>query len=85
MLHWRGEIGRFKMVSWPDIAIVQVVKQRIAGILTVDRRNVQGSKEMVERLIKDTQKEQAPLRWQPPVQHGRMSNATRDLVQKWAN
>jgi transposase-like protein len=53
--HWRGEIGRCKMVSWPDIAIVQVVKQRVEGVLTVDRRIVQGSQEMVERLIKATQ------------------------------
>lgn len=53
--HWRGEIGRCKMVSWPDIAIVQVVKQRVEGILTVDRRIVQGSQEMVECLIKATQ------------------------------
>jgi transposase-like protein len=53
--HWRGEIGRCKMVSWSDIAIVQVVKQRVDGVLTVDRRIVQGSQEMVERLIKATQ------------------------------
>jgi transposase-like protein len=53
--HWQGEIGRCKMVSWPNIAIVQVVKQRVEGVLTVDRRIVQGSKEMVERLIKTTQ------------------------------
>jgi transposase-like protein len=52
---WRGEIGRCKMVPWPDIAIVQVVKQRIEGVLTVDRRIVQGSQEMVEHLIKATQ------------------------------
>ena len=53
--HWRGEMGRCKMVSWPDIAIVQVVKRRVEGVLTVDRRIVQGSQEMVERLIKVTQ------------------------------
>lgn len=53
---WRGEIGRCKLVSWPDIAIVQVVKQRVDGVLTVDRRIVQGGKEMVEDLIKATQK-----------------------------
>jgi hypothetical protein len=52
---WQGEIGRCKMVSWPDIAIVQVVKQRVEGILTVDGRIVQGSQEMVERLIQTTQ------------------------------
>ncbi len=53
--HWRGEIGRCKLVSWLDIAIVQVVKQRTEGVLTVERRIVQGSQEMVERLIKATQ------------------------------
>jgi len=53
--HWRGEMGRCKLVSWPDIAIVQVVKQRVAGVLTIDRRIVQGSQEMVEHLIKATQ------------------------------
>lgn len=53
--HWRGEMGRCKLVSWPDIAIVQVVKQRMEGALTVDRRIVQGSQAMVERLIKTTQ------------------------------
>ena len=53
--HWRDEIGRCRMVSWPDIAIVQVVKQRIDGTLTIDRRMVQGGKEMVERLIQSTQ------------------------------
>jgi len=53
--HWRGEIGRCKMVSWPNIAIVQVVKQRVEGVLTVDRRLVQGSQAMVEGLIKATQ------------------------------
>jgi transposase-like protein len=50
-----GEIGRCRMVSWPDIAIVQVVKQRVEGVLHVDRRIVQGAKDMVERLIKTTQ------------------------------
>jgi hypothetical protein len=53
--HWRGEMGRCKLVSWPDIAIVQVVKQRVEGMLTIDRRIVQGSQEMVEHLIQATQ------------------------------
>ena len=53
---WRGETGRCKLVSWPNIAIVQVVKQRVEGVMIVDRRIVQGSKEMVEHLIKATQK-----------------------------
>lgn len=50
-----GETGRCKMVSWPDIFIVQVVKQRVEGVLHVERRIVQGTKERVEGLIQKTQ------------------------------
>jgi transposase-like protein len=50
-----GETGRCKMVSWPDIYIVQVVKQRVEGVLNVERRIVQGAKDMVESLIQKTQ------------------------------
>ena len=50
-----GEIGRCKMVAWPDIYIVQVVKQRVEGILTVERRIVQGAKDIVDSLIQKTQ------------------------------
>ena len=50
-----GELGRCKMVSWQDIAIVQVVKQRVEGVLNVERRIVQGTKDWVERLIEKTQ------------------------------
>jgi len=50
-----GETGRCKMVSWPGIYIVQVVKQRVEGILNVERRIVQGAKDMVESLIQKTQ------------------------------
>jgi transposase-like protein len=50
-----GERGRCKLVSWPDILIVQVVKQRIEGVLSVERRIVQGAKDTVERLIEKTQ------------------------------
>lgn len=49
------ELGRCKMVSWQDIVIVQVVKQRVEGVLNVERRIVQGAKDMVERLIQTTQ------------------------------
>lgn len=59
--HWHGEMGRCKLVSWQNIAIVQVVKQRAAGVLTVERRIVQGSKEMVERLINATQNGQGVI------------------------
>jgi transposase-like protein len=50
-----GETGRCKMVSWPDIAMVQVVKQRVEGVLHVERRIVQGATNMVEHLIQVTQ------------------------------
>lgn len=47
----RGEGGRSRLISWPDIAMVQVVKHRSAGDFRIDRRIVQGSKAMVERLL----------------------------------
>lgn len=50
-----GERGWCKLVAWQDILIVQVVKQRIEGVLHVERRIVQGAKNMVERLIDKTQ------------------------------
>jgi transposase-like protein len=50
-----GENGRCKMVAWSDIYIVQVVKQRIEGVLHVERRIVQGAKDRVARLIEKTQ------------------------------
>lgn len=52
-----GETGRCKMVSWSDIFIVQVVKQRVDGILNIERRIVQGAQDLVERLIQKTQGE----------------------------
>lgn len=50
-----GATGRCKMVSWSDIYIVQVVKQRVEGVLNVERRIVQGTKDRVESLIQKTQ------------------------------
>jgi transposase-like protein len=50
-----GETGRCQMVAWQDIAIVQVVKQRMEGVLHVERRIVQGAQDWVERLIQITQ------------------------------
>jgi len=51
----QGETGRCKMVAWHDIALVQVVKQRVEGVLHIERRIVQGAKTMIERLIITTQ------------------------------
>jgi hypothetical protein len=53
---WKGQGGRCKLIAWPDIMIVQVIKQRGKDVFTVERRIVQGSKEMVARLIQATQK-----------------------------
>jgi transposase-like protein len=51
----RGEKGRPKLIAWPNIAIVQVVKQRSADHLHIDRRIVQGSQAMIQRLIQVSQ------------------------------
>jgi hypothetical protein len=52
---WGGAKGRPKLISWPDIAIVQVIKQRVDGHLNVTRRIVQGGEQMVRNLIRKTQ------------------------------
>ena len=51
----RGRVGRCKLVPWPNIAIVQVVKQRTADGLTIDRRIVQGCADMIQRVLAKTQ------------------------------
>jgi len=53
----KGELGRPQLISWPNIAIVQVVKQRMDGQLNISRRIVQGSETMVTSLIQKTQGE----------------------------
>ena len=50
-----GQPGRCHLRAWSDIAIVQVVKERAASILTIRRRIVQGSADLVERLIQASQ------------------------------
>jgi hypothetical protein len=39
---WKGEKGRPQLISWPNLAIVQVVKHRVDGKLDITRRIVQG-------------------------------------------
>jgi transposase-like protein len=51
----KGELGRPQLISWPHIAIVQVVKHRVVGQLNISRRIVQGSEMMVKSLIQKTQ------------------------------
>ena len=50
-----GHRGRARLRPWTEVAIVQVVKQRRSGKLTIDRRIVQGGAEMIARLIQATQ------------------------------
>jgi len=51
----QGASGRSHRVAWPDIMIVQVVKQRLAGVLAIDRRIVQGRADQIDQLIQQTQ------------------------------
>ena len=50
-----GQVGRAKLRAWTEVAIVQVVKQRLNGRLTIDRRIVQGTQTMVAQLIQLSQ------------------------------
>jgi transposase-like protein len=50
-----GQTGRPRLIAWPNVAIVQVVKHRLADRLTIDRRIVQGSTTMVQRLLQTSQ------------------------------
>ncbi len=38
-----GQLGRCRLQAWPQVAIVQVVKRRTVGQLTIERRIVQGA------------------------------------------
>ena len=51
----QGASGRSHLIAWPNVAIVQVVKQRVAGRLNIDRRIVQGDTGLIDRLIQVTQ------------------------------
>ncbi|MCB9140290.1 MAG: IS1 family transposase [Caldilineaceae bacterium] len=50
-----GAAGRPSLVAWPDIVIVQVVKQRSAHNFQVVRRIVQGLPDQVSALIHNSQ------------------------------
>jgi transposase-like protein len=52
---WQGQTGRPRLIAWPDVAIVQVVKHRLADRLTIDRRIVQGSTAMIKHLLQSSQ------------------------------
>lgn len=50
-----GRRGAPQLIPWSNIVIVQVVKRRYAGVLTIERRIVQGTAEMVTTLLARTQ------------------------------
>jgi len=50
-----GHRGRPRLVAWPDIALIQVVKRRTGGVLSVERRIVQGCPQAVAALLHRTQ------------------------------
>lgn len=50
-----GQSGRSKLIPWPDIAIVQVVKQRADGVFKIDRRIVQGCAQIITWLRQSSQ------------------------------
>jgi hypothetical protein len=52
-----GEGGQPRLLPWPDIAITQVVKQRKEGDFSIQRRIVQGSEALVQRLLAASQGE----------------------------
>jgi transposase-like protein len=50
-----GKAGRPRLLPWPNVAIVQVIKRRVEGVLSVERRITQGSEEMVGRVLRESQ------------------------------
>lgn len=50
-----GKQGAPRKIPWPNVAIVQVVKQRQGKALTIERRIVQGCAAMIKSLIIQTQ------------------------------
>jgi hypothetical protein len=50
-----GQRGRSRLVEWPDITIVQVVKQRTISSFTVCQRIFQGTPSMVDSLLLQSQ------------------------------
>lgn len=50
-----GRPGRPRLISWPNIAIVQVIKQRHAQGMEIKRQIVQGTQELIATLLDKTQ------------------------------
>lgn len=50
-----GKKGRARLVAWPDMAIVQVIKRRTTAAFEIERRIVQGCPHLIDRLRQTTQ------------------------------
>jgi transposase-like protein len=50
-----GHLGRPRLIAWPDVAIVRVIKRRTAGQLTVERQVHQGNPTQVQTVIEVSQ------------------------------
>ncbi len=50
-----GQVGRCKWRAWPELNLVQVVKQRVSGHFHICRRIVQGEPDQIEQLIQTSQ------------------------------
>jgi len=47
-----GKQGRPRLIAWPNIVLVQLLKRRQQRKLTIERRIVQGSQALVQRLLR---------------------------------
>ncbi len=52
---YTGKVGRPQLVAWPKLAIGQVIKRRVEGVLSIERRVVQGNEEMIRRVLVESQ------------------------------
>jgi transposase-like protein len=50
-----GNQGRPRLIVWPDVGIVRVIKRRTAGQLTVERQVYQGDPQQVQTVILTSQ------------------------------
>lgn len=51
-----GKGGRPRLYVWEDVAIVQVIKRRTQGVLSIERRIAQGCTDLCQHLIVTSQK-----------------------------
>lgn len=56
-----GQQGRPRLISWPGVNIVQVVKRRTRRTLTIERRIRQGDPQQAQQVIEDSQNEQGGI------------------------